>query len=202
MIDWSAYCISPGDFPVKYKDAYQGYKLLVVGGGWCVWRDLAKVDWGQYHIMTVNDIYMHFPGDIHHMYSNNHEEMHNWIAARVDRYRNTYTRTTIRHSNRYGDHVVLWPWTGHGTSSLGAIFTGLALGYDEILLAGIPLDNGGHYYDPRPDEGWGNRRFSNFEVEIPDKEGKMKYWEDAKKRVFDNRVKSLSGRTRELLGGP
>ena len=175
----------------------------MVGGGWCVWQDLSQIDWQSHHIMCVNDIYMHFPGEVHHHYSNCWQALQHWTAARVDRFRNQFTRTTLRHSNR-GDGAILWPWTGHGTSGLNAVLTGLALGYDKLILAGMPLDNGGHYYDPRPTEcvgSFGNHRFSNFEIEIPTKANKIKYWDDAKS-IFNGKVKSLSGRTKTLLGGP
>lgn len=182
------------------KNTYKG-TCIVVGGGWNVWEDLSKIDWSQHDILCINDIYMHFPGDVTHFYSNNHTEMPNWIKARVDRFRKTYTKTTLFHTNRIGDYI-LWPWPGHGTSGLNGVFTALGLGYDQVILAGIPLDDGGHYYDPRPSEttgSWCNRKFSNFVSEIPTKQNRIKYWEDAKEKIFRGRVKSLSGRTKELL---
>lgn len=202
MSQFDCFGISYNQLP-KEKDTFKG-TCLVVGGGWCVWKDLSLIDWSQIDIMCVNDIFMHFPGEIRHFYSNNHHEMLKWREARVDRFRKSYTRTTMLHTNRYGaDYMVQWPWPGHGTSGLNAIYTALGLGYEKVILAGIPLDDGGHYYDPRPDEttgSWGNRKFSHFEAEIPVKGGKMKYWEDARDKIFNGRVRSLSGRSKDLLG--
>lgn len=38
---------------------------------------------------------------------------------------------------------ILW----HGSTSLFAVLVGLAMGYDQIILAGCPLDSKGHWYD-------------------------------------------------------
>ena len=93
----------------------------------------------------------------------------------------------------------VWPWPGHGTSSLNGCYTGLALGYDEIVLCGAPLDDSGHYFDPPT---W----HTNFVREIPDVDRggviQPRYWSEAKARIFDGKVKSMSGRTRDLLGAP
>jgi len=194
--------ISENSLP-KEKNSCSG-ELIIVGGGWCVWEDLSRIHWESYDIMCVNDIYMHFPGDVDHYYSNDHHWMPKWVEARRQLLSRAYPKTTKFHTNRFGsDGIVKWPWTGHGTSGLNAIYTGLALGYDKIILAGIPLDNGGHYFDPRPSENtgsWGNRKFSHFVEEIPVKAGELKYWKNAKDNVFQGKVTSLSGRSKDLLG--
>jgi hypothetical protein len=58
------------------------------------------------------------------------------------------------------------------------------------------LDNSPNYFSP----DWEVR---NFENEVPKRQdGTMAYWEAAAKKCFRGRVKSMSGRTRELLGAP
>jgi len=84
------------------------------------------------------------------------------------------------------DHV--WPCKLTGTSALFATRVALALGYEEVVLCGVPLDETGRYYSAPWDKG--------VSLNVVD----MKEWEEYVP-VFEGRVKSMSGRTRELLGG-
>jgi len=175
---------------------------LVVGGSRGVWADLRPFHaeyggkfGGRYDVICVNDIGMHFPGPLKHLYSNNDAFLPKWRAARRDQFEKTWGPIKFTHSNQAGG-MVTWPWPGCGTSSLGAVYTALALGYAPVILCGVPLDDSGHYFEPP----W---RESSFLREVPHKgDGRIKYWADAAKNVFEGRVKSMSGRTRELLGAP
>lgn len=176
--------------------------LLVVASGRCVWEDLARFKLGNREdmpcihfngdVMAVNDIGMHLPCEVTHWYSNDWKMLKKWVDARRPRFQKIYDRHIETHSC-FGGAKHVWPWPGNGTSTLSAVYTGLALGYESILIAGAPMDNSGHYFDPP----WVETRFHN---EVPNKDGQLKYWRDAKANIFDGRVKSLSGRTRELLG--
>src|SRR3990167_718966 len=192
-------CLGLADltFP-KIAGTYKGL-LYVVGSERGVWDDLHKAglvnnDDNTFHILCVNDMILHYPGKVEHAYSNNHGYLQKWTAARRDQYITRWGEIKHTHSNKVGGRHT-WPWPGHGTSSLNAVYTGLALGYDEIRLCGVPIDNSGRYFEPP----WMR---SNFQNEIPDRDGKMKYWENAKKRIFEGRVKSYSGRTMNILGKP
>jgi hypothetical protein len=163
-------------------------KLLIAGSARCVWEDISTISVNNYEIMALNDMIMHFPGPLKHAYSNDVKMLANWIKARRTRYVMDWGQTNA-HSCHGG-----WPWPGHGTSSLNAIYTGLALGYDEILLAGVPLDDSGHYWEAP----WLR---SNFTKEVSNRDGEIRFWANAARNVFDGKVKSLSGRTKELLNG-
>lgn len=171
---------------------------LVVGGARCVWEDLSKVDRGKpWSILCVNDVIMHFPAKLHHVYSNDHRMLPHWVAARRPifvRDLDKGERPMIHTSMVGGPNMVLWPWPGNGSSGMNAALTAIALGYDDILLVGMPLDDSGHYFEPP----WVR---SNFTNEVPDRDGGPRHWRDMVK-VFDGKVRSMSGRTRELLGGP
>ena len=178
----------------KIAGTYKGL-LYIVGSGRCVWDDMEKAglknnDDDTYDVLCVNDMILHYPGRVKHAYSNNHTYLPKWVDARRDQYVSRWDNKIHTHSNKVGGKHT-WPWPGHGTSSLNAVYTGLALGYDEIRLCGVPMDNSGRYFEPM----WMK---SNFQNEIPDRDGKMRYWENAAKRIFDNRVKSYSGRTKPL----
>jgi len=75
-----------------------------------------------------------------------------------------------------------------------ACFVGLALGYDDVLLAGIPWDDSGHYYDPPVGHKLFNgRKASNFTIETQDT-----YVAEALP-FFQGKVRSMSGRSKDLL---
>ena len=172
--------------------------LIICADASCVWKDLqsfgcsdeegnrvAKENW---HFMTVNKMVEVFPGNIDHAYSNNASCLQRFIAARRDEYASEFTGPRHTHSLMKGtDHV--WPFSGHGTSGLGACLVGIALGYRRIVLCGMPLDNGPHNGEPP----WRRTSFSTSE------DGHH-HWIRAKDSAFEGKVRSMSGRTKELLG--
>lgn len=186
----------------KIANTYNG-TLVICSSGRCVWDDLEKFgwrpdwkykpSWDQFDVMCINDMIMHFPGRITHVYSNDHKMIPNWVHARRPRYTKEFQENLkihtwrMVHSSYHG-----WPWPGHGTSSLNAVYTGLGLGYSDIVLCGIPLDDSGHYFDPPWVE-------TNFTRQCPERDGEPKYWGNAAKRVFEGKVRSMSGRTKELI---
>lgn len=200
-VPWQAFGLSDRHFPQDMVGKFTNKWLVVVGGGRCVWDDLARLgvrgDEGQngYDVMTVNDITMHMPGRVLHVYSNDHRWLPKWIEARRELITRKYGPIRYVHTCGAGAKYC-WPWPGHGSSSLGAVYTGLAMGYSKVVLCGVPLDNSGHYFDPP----W---KQTNFEREVGTQpNGEMMYWANAKNKIFQGRVKSMSGRTRELLGEP
>ena len=106
-----------------------------------------------------------------------------------------YTHSCRIHDEpSYEEYLIpqfLWDFPDyyHGSSTLTGVLAGLEMGYEEIILAGVPMDNGGGYYCCP---------FWSY----PYAEAFMKDWEKAAKNTFDGRVTSLSGNTRELLGAP
>lgn len=187
--------IPEGEFPPH--PTFDNKGLVIVGGGRCVWDDLESfcphIRGGGYHLMAVNDVGMHVPLDLRHWFSNSGTELCNWVQCR----RNGYNTNFATHSLKTHPRKVKyqWPFPGHGTSSLNAVYVGLRLGYDPIVLCGIPLDNSGHYFDPP----WVETNFAN---EVPANNQTLKWWGNAAEKVFDGKVKSMSGRTRDLLGSP
>ena len=199
MTDWSSFGLAEGafNFP-ELAGKYSGL-LIIAASGRCVWDDLEKAGMARNHddkphVMCVNDMIMHYPGRVDHAYSNSHTNLTKWVAARRDQYLTRYGQIKNTHSNKIGGRHTR-PWPRHGTSTLNACYTAIALGYDEIWLCGAPLDNSGHFWEAP----WER---SNFENEVAIRDGRLKYWDNAKHRIFEGRVKSFSGRTRDLLGEP
>lgn len=174
--------------------------LIICASGACLWNDLytiaAPLKWQQpFDIMAVNDAGMHIPHGIKHWYSNDWEMLPHWRKARRPRFKTLDDAPTTEseqiklHSCFSSPGATVWPWHGGGTSTLNAVFTGLALKYDQIAICGAPLDNGPHYFDPPHTK-------TNFE-----RSGGWRTWQDARDRHFNGKVTAVSGFTKRILEG-
>lgn len=178
-------------FPKNLLGSESG-DLLIVGGGRCVWEDVNGLP-EPTAVMAVNDIGMYWPGQLKHWYSNDDEQLVAWATGRRRDY--TYRWPGFRlHScfNKTGK-VHHWPFPGQGSSGLVATFVALALGYEHILVAGIPFDDSGHFFDPPQAHNLRkDRKWSNFTGETPDRliERSIPLWK--------GRVRFLSGRLKDL----
>lgn len=165
-------------------------RALVCGSARCLWDDLEKVS-NEADVICVNGAGMHFPRAFAHWYSDHFENAIHWRGIRKGM---GYDGHPVFHSSSEGPLVdCIWPWPRNGSSSLGAVFTGLALGYEEITICGVPLDDSGHFYDAP-------EKTTNFTNEVPEKAGFPRYWQNAARDVFEGRVKAVSGRLVDLLG--
>ena len=143
--------------------------------------------------MTVNIATCIFPYKINHGYSNHADLIEVWVKARDCKHMKNYNVTA--HSGHANPRsCVGWNTPMHGTSGLNAVYVGALMGYQRIILAGIPLDDSGHVYDPP----WVGTKFTR---EVPPRgDGKIpRYWDHAKELGM---VTSMSGRTKDLLGEP
>lgn len=179
-------------------------RLMVCGAGRSLWDDLRAVldKWergGSFHTMAVKQVGMYLPWKPEH-WAGAHGERFQWmVPLRRDHY---YFKGRVNERGVYPNKLGIkvhaekgWPlvdyaWEGPltGTSGLFAVRIGLALGYDEIALCGMPLDGLGRFYDAPWNHG--------PDLNVVD----MSEWEKFLP-VFKGRVRSMSGRTRELLGG-
>lgn len=193
-----------GSAPAGVVGSFSG-RLVVCGSGRCLWDDLkalqAKVDPVSLQYMAVKQSGMYLPFRFQH-WSGAHGERFQWMVPlrREGYYFHGFDAEGRRgvkpqklgamiHSEKSWPLVThVWPSKMTGTSALFAVRVGLALGYDEIILCGIPLDKTGRFYDAPWDAG--------VDLNIVD----MREWE-AYSHVLQGRVRSMSGRTRELLGG-
>jgi hypothetical protein len=186
---------------------YAGRGLVIVGDARGVWEDLeafgcrvddhrGKVAKAGYDFMTVNKAVETFPGDVEHAYSNSADCLKRFIPARRDEYAREFKGPAHVHALYEAPDVICWPWHGRGTSALGATLAGIALGYERIVLAGIPLDDGPHNGEPH----WRKTAFATSEAAGGQRTGRESHWWAAKQICFDDRVRSMSGRTREWLG--
>lgn len=173
---------------------------VVMATGRCVWDDLTyRFDPEGNHadVIAVNNMILYWKGRVHHGCSMHPEEPGLWRALRP--YYQGEGSHVLTHGYRLHGKMgipecdVIWdiPAGKGGTSSLLAVMVGLALGYTRIVLAGVPLDGNGHFYDP-PD----------MKIPVFSSDFLKGEWLQASKNYFDGRVRSLSGRTREWFGEP
>ena len=174
--------------------------LLIIGCGRGVWEDLHQIDHDHWKgdKMVVKDIGAYYYRPIDHWFTRYPEHLPGWVGhyqRRMEKAGKTL-KSFLRHAQKEGpsvDHV--WRFEGmasHLCSGLRAIVVGLALGYDEVVLAGIPKDNSGHFYSSPYEDYFGNHSEERFGEEV------MQHMD----RLFRGRVSSLSGNTKKWLGAP
>lgn len=181
---------------------------MVCGDAACIWSDLeafgCRSDLGcgqiakdSWEFLTINKMVEVFPGHIEHAYSHSAGALQSFVAARRHEYRSEFVGPRYTHSLHQGTDCQ-WNWSGHGTSGLGAILTAVALGYDRVVLCGVPLNDGPHNGEPH----WRRTSFESSEAKANEKTGIDDHWKRAIDVAFDGKVKSMSGRTAQWLGNP
>ena len=190
-----------GDTPPACAGTCKGL-AVVIGTGRCMHDDVKAFDPEREgaQVVAINDAILHYHRRIHHAASLHPEHPPLWRALRGTH--GCEAGDILTHASHEPRHAIcehLWPdfiWphmelsTG-GTSSLFAVFVALALGYEKVVLLGVPMDGTGHFYDA-PWDNDGVFLAENIRME----------WAWANERKFRGRVKSMSGRTREWLGAP
>jgi hypothetical protein len=168
---------------------------IVIGSAACMWDDLSQVaDRGDYIAVNHAGLFVHYGGAVTqgrlvHWASLHSDLFPAWRhLAQVNQGQHINWHTNAPDPN--SDFCWQFNYRGitRGSSALFAVFVGLALGYNPVILAGCPLDNSPPFYG-KP--GTEQATFA----------GCIKGWEQSVK-LFNGRVKSMSGRTRELLGAP
>lgn len=198
---WDYFGLDKRKFPTRLIGSEQDKgPCLVVGTGRNVWEETRGISQTR-HVMCVNDMGMYWPGYIRHWYSNDVEQLPHWSLGRRRVHVDLYGKGWMLHScfTREGpgyENVHYWPLPGHGSSGLVAILVAIALGYDCIQVAGVPLDDSGHFYDP-PDNSQLRheaRPWTRFTAETTDRIIERCL------PLFKGRVFPISGRLREALG--
>ena len=198
MSEWTINGINGrGDAP-KCAGLQRGL-AVVMATGRCAWDDLLyRFDPETNHaaVIAVNNMILHWKGRVHHGVSMHPEEPGLWRALRpYYQCEGSHVHTHgYRKHNKPGipecDYIWDIPAGKGGTSSLLAVFVALGLGYERVVLCGVPMDNTGHFYDPASKI---DRTFGSDFIEME--------WRKAEKH-FAGRVRSVSGRTRDWLGEP
>ncbi len=167
--------------------------LLIVSSGRCAWDDIAKAKKmlgdTTYDTLGVNHMVMFFPDQLDHAVSWHSDLLFKFVNVRV--YRKILNRPItyaprqwegIDNVGRFHDGDVV-------TSGMYAAYVGLHLGYDKIVLAGIPFDNTGHFYDPPETKSMG------FNYSYP----QSKAW-DKLRDNSGNKIRAVSGSLIKCFG--
>jgi hypothetical protein len=170
---------------------------LVCGSARCLWEDLTltgRLEWTA-AIVAVNVTAQFLPRVTH--IASLHGEfpgLMRTVREHMDLCRDLPPPQT--HSNRPAPGIDrVWDIPDEGSSALFAVRVALGLGYERVICCGVPLDSLGRFYDdPRqpPRWEWGHWQGADY----------RRAWSRAAANEFEGRVRSCSGWTRALLGGP
>jgi len=170
---------------------FEGKTLAVMGGGRCVWDDFTALAAQGFsgHIMCVNDIGMYLQKPFHHWVSLHPDYLIVWKKLLDDHgvsvaeiATHTYREDRPPHTGwRLGNRAAF--------SGLFAAQVGVCLGYDEVVLCGIPADDSGRFFDPpwakgNHDSHHAKAAFSEAVAHAPE---------------MGKRVRSMSGWTKQLF---
>lgn len=178
---------------------------LILGGGSCVWQDLAG--WERLYgvhdgpVVAANDVGVHWVRRLDHWVSLHpekfygsdprHPEGWGWVRQRKERgHSMDFTTWAKRGPDMVNRLVRDDPWTG-GSSGLLAIQVGL-MHADRAVLCGIPMTPTQHFRESLDHQQHAKWRSANA------------HWRGWKRRIDSMMgvVRSMSGRTREVLGAP
>lgn len=173
-------------------------KALVLGGAAEVWDSLAETErlfgpgWWELAV-ACNDIGCLWPHHLDAWCTLHPEKMANWRRRREE---NGHPRA-VEHIGRNGrqpgalDRTIHHPF-GNGSSGLLSVAVALHLGATRVVLCGVPMTRT-PYFDGSVEHTTGHT-FSGANAH-------WKKWQFHAAEL-DGRVKSMSGRTQNLLGAP
>ena len=181
---------------------------VVLGGGRCVWDDITKLwrmmgftfrnskdDEPPWTTIAVNDIACHYKPKLDHIASLHEAQLYPSVLIRHENachYSVPLTHTQRHGVDRPGPALYAWDLQGYvgGTSAGFAAAIAIAMGHSKVVLAGVPLDGNGHYFDPP------FAKLTQFDTRTQDIQ-----W-SAFRDYFGDVVRSMSGKTAKILSKP
>lgn len=176
--------------------------VLVCGFAATLWDDLAAVESVKpgLPIIAVNEAAVHLPAFAIYSFHTEAEKLGRWTKEQRENFGDGFTvhgsgsRDFYEHNIRNYPHVQYW-WAAsasRGSSGWCARILAGMMGFDEVVLCGIPLDHR-RYADKKPAWYWQSGRTNAVTV-----------FQKAVKAdtVHHEGCYSVSGWTRELLGAP
>lgn len=166
---------------------------VVLGGAECVWDDLEALEemiGGPWYgtVIAVNEAGVHWPQYLHHWVTYHPEHFERWEAERV---RLGGPPGYIRWARREEERVdrIAPPWEGGSSGRLAVAVASVLEPVDRVVLCGVPLTETPHFHDRDNGEPW---QYADIHC---------RRWK-AQVDKIEGWVKSMSGRTRDLLGAP
>lgn len=170
---------------------------MVLGGADCVWQDIQWYDeftFGQWPglVIAANDIGCHVP------------TLDHWVSFHVNKFDEWRRR---RAENGLPPGFATWGWKhdqpvnwavhawAAGSSGMLAAQVALELGCTKVLLCGIPMTQRAHFAE--------SKEFNSETTVWSESDLHWRSWLRVHELgLFEDRVRSVSGRTRDLFGEP
>jgi hypothetical protein len=187
----------PAPNPARAEPVRQLRQALVLGGASCVWQDLLTFEQGFDRswdglVVAANDVGAHWPRDLDHWVTLHSDKFPSWQDLRAAHGFAAGYRTWCRwYRPDIPVDFRVRPWAG-GSSGMLAVQVALeGLGCTHVVLCGVPMTQTPHFAETK-------ERFHSVWIAA------NAHWRDWEKcrAQFGDRVRSMSGRTRELLGAP
>jgi len=141
-------------------------------------------------IICVNDIGYDFEKcDIWTTLHPENLKIKGWISKRINNGFSLPEKIVAHKQADYVNNILGYKWKGSrgsGSGGLYAVKVALSLGYNKIVLCGVPMNKKPHYFD--------KKAWTEYNVFV-------ETW-DEQKEVLKEFVRSMSGYTKELLGYP
>lgn len=176
-------------------DTYAGKKVIVLGSGINAYAefDQAREAFPGADIMAVNNSLIGLEFQIR----TNKIKIEHWVSAHPEHFYfgDIWMKDlTINHSDKaYPKVHHVWPQPVNcdGSSGLMAVKIALMLGYEKIVIAGIPLDDNRRFYDHQ------NTVYHMADPSV------FQSWMDFVHAIEGERCKicSMGGKTQQIFGG-
>jgi hypothetical protein len=172
---------------------------LILGGASGVWDDV--VAWEKLYgkqwdglVIAANDVGSHWPRELHHWVSLHPTKFKRWRELREQQQLpggviTTWGRELDPREPQKSDHILL-PWFG-GSSGMFAIQVAKEIGCTRAVLCGIPMTQTPHF----------QQTGESFAPNWLQSNSHWRVWPRYQERML-GWVRSMSGRTQELLGVP
>jgi len=171
---------------------------IVLGGAACIWKDVDRLEamigqqWNEI-VVAANDIGCHWPREMHGWCSLHPEKMDQWVKIRErKRLPGGFITYAKDGRKRRGIDATVRHRFGSGSSGLLGVSVALHLGCTKIVLCGIPMTREPYFAESEVHPK--GKAFSSADSHW------RKWLLYAEK--MQGTVKSMSGRTRDLLGEP
>lgn len=171
---------------------------LCLGGADCVWEDVKA--WEALYgrpwdglVIAANDVGCHWPRALHHWVSLHPDKLERWMQLRAAQQLSPLEGECwgrIRKSAVKVPYQCVEPWPG-GSSGMLAVQVAQVVGCTRAILCGIPLTASPHFGETH----------EQFHKSWLAANGHWKAWPKQKDKM-EGWVRSMSGRTKDLLGAP
>lgn len=165
-------------------------RALVLGGASCVWDDAKAAQALCTFDLTlaVNDIGMVWPEPLTHWVTLHPEKFKKWQDGRAENGFNTdYKAVTWVNGGGRNCRIDAKTTDWGGSSGLLALKVAMEAGANKIILAGVPMTNTPHYHTPQKNWKYAGTHWPRWERHL---------------KLFKDKARSMSGRTKDVLGEP